>query len=371
MFQLILHHTYRKGPYAIDVSGTESDGLVTAVGYLDHGVAPGSGALSFKSPNARVRVPPKPIWKHLHALKIEVVVRIDALSARHNLVEGADSFAFGLDADGHLWGTFFGPEFKGGPPTWHGTNSATDSPDGIAKIVPVGRWVTLRFEHDGYASLRLFIDDVLVAGRYSLVAGVPAVSDAGVNIGNWTIADQYQLDGAVDEIKIWRYDPDDVLGHFLCRDFDKQSAPCWALWFDWLGDTLRDPQRGDQVIRLIRCIASVQTEVLRLVRANGEHTIGQSQRLAEEYRDLWCAGPIDGPRMLAWQKRFMKFLLETVGQEALDALFLQIRQCYESSELQAQVPESFDPVRCDPAFAGYIKGFVQLLDGQFNTTRRS
>ena len=30
MYQLILHHVYRNGPYAIDISGAENDGLVTA-----------------------------------------------------------------------------------------------------------------------------------------------------------------------------------------------------------------------------------------------------------------------------------------------------------------------------------------------------
>lgn len=371
MYQLILHHTYRKGPYAIDISGAESDGLVTAAGYLDHGVASGSGALTFKSPYARVRVPPKPIWKHLYALKIEVVVRIDALGARRNLVEGADSFAFAVDAAGHLWGTFFGPESKNGPPTWHGSSSATNSPDGIVRTVPVGKWVTLRFEHDGYASLRLFMDDVLIAGRYTLVAGIPPVSGAGVNIGNWTIADQYQLDGAIDEVKIWRYDSDDVLGHFLCRDFDKQSAPCWGLWFDWLAEMLRDPNRRDRVIRLMRCIAAAQTEVLRLVRAKGESAIAQSRRLAEEYRELWCDGPIDSPRMVDWQKRFMKFLLNTVGQEALDGLLRDVRQGYLRSEIEAHMPGYFDAARCDPSFAEYIKGFVRLLDGKSSAIGRS
>jgi hypothetical protein len=39
MYQLILHHVYRKGPYAIDVSGFENDGLTTAVGYQSDGLS--------------------------------------------------------------------------------------------------------------------------------------------------------------------------------------------------------------------------------------------------------------------------------------------------------------------------------------------
>jgi hypothetical protein len=91
MYQLILHHVYRKGPYAIDVSGFENDGLTTAVGYQSDGIAPGSGALTFNALGARVRVPPKSPWSRLFALNIEMVVRVDALGGRQNLVEGADS----------------------------------------------------------------------------------------------------------------------------------------------------------------------------------------------------------------------------------------------------------------------------------------
>jgi hypothetical protein len=224
MFQLILHHVYRKGPYAIDISGARNDGLVTAVGYMDTGASAGSGALLSKSPYARVRVPPSAVLESLFALQIEVVVRVDALGGRRNLVEGADSFAFFVDEWGRLWGTFNGPQYKGGPPTWHGASSGADSPNGISRTVPVGKWITLRYEHDGYASLRLYMDSKLVAANYSLLSGVPAVTGAGVNIGNWTIADNYQLDGAVDDVKLWRYDPDDGFGHFLCRKFDKKSA---------------------------------------------------------------------------------------------------------------------------------------------------
>ena len=209
MYQLILHHVYRKGPYAIDISGAQNDGLVTAAGYIDDGVAMASGALTFKSPYARVRVPPRPLWQNLFALKIEVVVRVDALGGRMNLVEGADLFVFFVDDLGRLWGTVNAEQYPGGPLTWQGASSAFNAPDSIVRTIPVGKWVTLRFEHDGYASARLYMDNELIAANYGLSSGVPSVGAAGVNIGNWTIADQYQLNGAIDEVKIWRYDPDD------------------------------------------------------------------------------------------------------------------------------------------------------------------
>ena len=372
MFQLILHHVYRKGPYPIDISGAENDGIASAVGYIDDGIAAGSGALLFKSPYARVRVPWKPIWQHLLALRVEVVTRIDAVGARRNLVEGADSFAFAVDDLGRPWGAFNGPQLKGGPPGWHGASAATHSPDGIVRTVPIGKWVTLRYEHDGYASLRIYMDGVLVAANYyALVSGVPGVTGAGVNIGNWTIADQYQLNGAIDEVKIWRRDADDSFGHFLCRELSKDSGRCWALFFDWLAAQLRNSDARPRVLRLMRCIASAQEEALRRIRAQGERAIEENRRLAEEYRKLWCDGPIDGQAMLEWQQRFMKFLLKTIGREGLDELINQVRLCYLRGDLQDYLPKDFDPSYCDPAFAGYIQGFSAAFGGQYGLIGRS
>jgi hypothetical protein len=364
MYQLILHHPYRKGPYAIDISGGENDGLVTAAGYLDHASSPGSGALTFKSPHARVRVPPKPVWNHLFALQIEIIVRVDAFGQRRNLVEGADSFAFFIDELGRPWGTFNAPQHKGGAPTWHGASSATHSPDGVKHTVPIGRWTTLRFEHDGYASLRIVMDGKLIAGNYSLVSGIPPVTAAGVTIGNWTIADQYQLDGAVDDLKIWRYDPDDGLGHFLCRELDAQSAPCWAFQFDWLAELLRNSDTRERVIRLINCVAAAQTEVLRQIRAKGESAIAENSKLAKEYRKLWCDAPIDSRKMKDWQKQFITFLVNTIGQAPLDAILKQVEQCYLNSELADYAPTYIDLARCDPQFIGYIEGFIAALGHQ-------
>jgi hypothetical protein len=40
--------------------------------------------------------------------------------------------------------------------------TATHAPDGIVRTTPVGKWVTLRYEHDGYASLRIYMDGMQI-----------------------------------------------------------------------------------------------------------------------------------------------------------------------------------------------------------------
>jgi hypothetical protein len=362
MYQLILHHIYRNGPYAIDLSGAENDGLVTAVSYQHNGVSSGSGALVFKSPHSRVRVPPKPIWRHLLALKIEIVVRVDAFGQRRNLVEGDDSFSFFVDPAGYLWGTFNGPQYAGGPLTWHGANSRDNSPDGIGRKVPANKWVTLRFEHDGYASVRLFIDDSLVAASYSIVAGVLPVSPAGVNIGTWTLSDTYTLDGAIDEVKIYRYDPDDMLGHFLCRPLDKKSAACWAVSFDWLTNALRDPGKRNRILDLMKCIAEAQNEAIRLLRSKGEDAITKNKKLSSEYHKLWCEKPIDGREMRQWQEEWFKLMIDTIGRDAWESLIRHVQTCLMRSELLRALPEFAQLKKCDPDFAGYLMGFDLAAD---------
>jgi hypothetical protein len=354
MYQLILHHVYRNGPHAIDLSGAENDGLVTAASYLHDGAEPGSGALVFKSSHARVRVPlnKKGLFKHLFALKIEIVVRIDALGQRRNLVEGDASFAFFLDPDGHLWGAFNGPQYAGGPPVWHGANSRDNAPGGAPHKVPLGRWVTLRYEHDGYASLRLYIDDVLVAANYSLRSGIPPVVNTGINIGNWTLSDAYPFDGAVDEVKIWRWDPDEALGQFLGRPMDRCSAPCWRQLFDWLEQKLRDPHERLRILRMLHCIGAAQNDMLRLLRSKGEDAIAANAEHSEKYRKLWQQ-PLDSDAMRGWQQDWFKWLISVVGEDAWCQYTERMQHCLIDSDLLNRLP-GFD---CDPEFAAYLMGF--------------
>ena len=69
--------------------------------------------------------------------------------------------------------------------------------------VPANRWVTLGFHHDGFAKMRLFIDDELV-GEAIVEGGIPPVQGLGVSIGNDVDQDDLQFPGEIDEVRIWR-----------------------------------------------------------------------------------------------------------------------------------------------------------------------
>jgi hypothetical protein len=308
MYQLILHHNYRLGGQAVDLSGANQHGFVTGAGFEPDGIALNSGALVFKQSSARIRVPKRGIWDSLFALKIEIWVRAEAFGARRNLVEGDNSFAFAIDKHGFLWGTFHAPQIPGGALVWHGANSQINSPNGVPQKVPLNAWVKLSFVHDGYASLRLYIDDILVAANYSLISGIPPVGNAGVHIGNWTLSDQYTFNGQIDEVKIYRYDPDEAYVQFFCRDLNTKSAPCWQNLFQELVKLHEHGSTTEQFAAFIKCIAYLQTEIIRAIRAKGEMVIKENERLTAKYRELWCKGEIDGPEMQAWQEEWLSWL---------------------------------------------------------------
>lgn len=363
MYQLILHHIYRNGPFAIDISGYENDGLTTAVSYLQDGIDRKSGALLFKSPHSRIRVPlkSKSLFQRLFALKIEMTVRIDALGHRRNLIEGDDSFAFFIDSDGYLWGTYNGSQYNGGPKIWHGANSRDASPDGIQYKVPLHQWVNLLYEHDGFASIRLYINGTLVAVNYSLRSGVSPVVNTGINIGNWTLIDAYTFDGAIDEVKIWRWDPDDSLGNFLSRPMDKSAVLCWKEFFDWLTERLNDPNDRERTINLLHCLQNMQTEMVRLLRSKGEKIILENDKFSEEYRDLWQHSPLDSKGMEKWQKRWFDWLIKVIGMDAWKSFVENLQQCLYRSEMLNRLPK-FD---CDKEFAEYLMEFAKITGNQF------
>jgi hypothetical protein len=104
----------------------------------------------------------------------------------------------------------------------HVRSADADSPDGRLHAVPTNRWARLGFYHDGFAKMQLSIDGRVV-GEKTVGGGVPSVQAAGVAIGN-DIADGNPLRGDIDEISIWRLDPNEMRREFLCRHYSAKEA---------------------------------------------------------------------------------------------------------------------------------------------------
>ena len=349
MFQLILHHVYAPAPVAIDISGGDNHGTVKHVGYSRNGIAANSGALDFNLSSSRVSILNRPVFEHLHALKIEATVKLRTYSKRHNIVEGDNSFAFFIHPDGTLWGTALGRIVAGGPLGWFGAQTL---PLDGSRIVPLNKWVKLTYLHDGFASIRLYIDDKIVASNYNLQSPVRPVGARGLHIGNWPAGDAYPFDGEIDEVKIWRWEPDAAYYNFFCR----KSTTCWQDVFDGLGNWAKDGRNLDRYRGLLLCVGTAQTELIRAVRSKGEAAIAQNEKFSQTYKKLWCSGNIAGKEMKQLMEEWLKWLEELLGREKLVWFLKSMTSCFNRTEMNLKTYVG----KCDRAFEGFIKILMEM-----------
>jgi hypothetical protein len=356
MFRLCLHYPYTHVAEAIDVSGADNHGRVRDVSFVPNGTARNSGALSFDVPSSRVAVVDRPAFAHLHALKIETVVRVRSLGQRRNLVEGHLSFAFYIHGNGVMQGTYLGRTSPGGPLTWQGVETHMDTPDGITRLIPINRWVKLTYLHDGFASLRLFVDDELAAAKYNFSSPIRPVGWRGVHIGNWPDADAYNFDGEIDDVRIWRWEPNAAYYQFFCR----RPGKCWKEIYGRIGEWAAGPEGRERLRQLLLCIGMAQTEIIRSVRSQGEDAIKRNDDFARRYRDLWCRNAIDGDEMKALLSEWLAWLQELIGRTRFAELLQQMKHCFKATGLGDDWAGLRDFEVCDPAFAAYIRTLMDL-----------
>jgi hypothetical protein len=128
-----------------------------------------------------------------------------------------------------------------------------------------------------------------------------------VRIGNSFRADR-PLAGALDEIKVWRPDPDAMYRQFLSRPIDPDTADCWAEFFASLGRAARlHPDCAELVAAQVEAVLE---RVLRAIAAGGEAAQRRHAELTAMYARLWAAGRIDGRAMADVFRRWWALLNE-------------------------------------------------------------
>ena len=352
MFQLILHHPYRRVPQAIDISGMNIHGTVhqPGTGFAEDGREPRSGALAFNDPRCRVRVRPAAVFQKLTALKIEMVVRLKAFGQRRNLIEGDSSFAFFIHPDGSLWGTSKGRESPTGPLDFFGTN--TEFPGGAK--VPLNQWVTLTFIHDGFSTIQLAIDGQVVASRNDLYSPILPVGGYGVHIGNWPAGDSYPFAGEIDDVKLWRWDPDAAQAQF----FSREPGRCWKGVFDALTKMGRDEVGRRNLIALLKCLAARQHDLIRAVRSKGAAAVERNEHFSRRYRELWADGALGAEEMLSLVDEWLRWLAQLLGDEELTDHLRGMANCYHEYGRQIDTAPGERLAECDPEFHAYIKALM-------------
>lgn len=364
MYKLILHHSYEVLGEGVDLSGYGNHGFRTNVAFQSNGRTANSGALVFSGGPSRVRVTNKNVWGDLAALKIEMWVKLTALGQRRNLVEGDSNFAFFIHPDGVLWGTYFGRGNGSSTLAWVGANSDTAfSPDGVKRTVPLNTWTKLTYLHDGIATIRLFINDQLVGINTTLTSGIRPTGPQGVHIGHWPGDDRYTFAGEIDEVKIWKYDPDIPQREFFCRPLEADQVDCWGRLYNELARLMKDRERGEQVRAFIACLWDAQNTFIRAIRSKGQAVIEELDKRSQEYMKLWCAGDLGGTAMMNFIADWMQWV-NTVAPGALDKYQSEIQTCIKRFKMEEMMVRlGKDVAGCDPLFAAMIEGIAKLVSG--------
>jgi hypothetical protein len=259
--RLVVHHTYN-GRHAFDVSENGNHGRPTAVA---RGTGAFGGSYLFSGGPSRVDIRPSPTLRQLRSVRVRVRFFPQPTPAgslrRHNLVEGHLSFALFLNPDGSVQGTIV--RRTGG---WDGPRTGT------GMVVP-NQWNVVEFFHDGISYARLALNNSPLTERFDIPGPVRDVGPNGVAIGHWPEPDdRYTLEGWIDDVRIWAWDPkkevDDTLDR-CCFDRDvldklakEVRAQGWKTW--QLGQTVRHLKDiGTEIATRAR-----DSDVTRIARAN-------------------------------------------------------------------------------------------------------
>ena len=365
MWELICHQTYDWHGLPIDRSVYDNHGTGFGVQVLADGAAAGSGALRFVAGSA-VSVPLNPACRTLRAVRVECTLRVtDPQPVKRMLVDCGNSFQFFIFSSG-LWalhavqpdaaGIYFGMfGFHG----YHNDGVSTVS-DGLGDTnyqVPLGHWVNLAFEHDGIAAMRLYADGQLVAQRHQVLAGIRDAGVDGLRLGNSSSGADEFLGGDIDEIKVWRRDPQTLWREFSRRPLDAAAAACWYDFLLRIDEMLR---ANPDCSRLLGALREVIERMLRTVAAHGPGTVEQLVRFCEDYRALWRAGTIDGSDMANLTQAWIAWLRSLgVNPEADATLQALIR-----SDCFRRLWETSPGLACDEPFHRMIALFVAAAPGR-------
>ena len=377
MYKLVVHHTYKLGGQAFDLSDYGNHGRRVATSPVP-GRVPDNGALYFAGGPDRVVVPSNPTLDKLRAIQAEAWIYVEDLSRRRNIMEGELSFAFFITPNGILWGTFYDPDnvtpvTPGFDASWPGVNSdAGFAPDGVKHIVPLNTWVKVKYIHDGVASARLYINDVLVGANYNIKSSVRSVGSGGLSIGHWPPSsdDRYTFKGKIDEVKLWKYDDDVVPKEFFCRPMEPEQFKCWRRLFDNIGTQI-GRENGRDWIMFMKCVKSAQDEWIRAIRSKGEKAMEEQNRFSKKFQELWCSGDIAGDAMRKLLDEYAIWLETNLDSKVHLAWRTRMETCVKEFKIEGRLKEINVPFdKCDPKYVAYFKLLIDRWGYLFGIAKK-
>ncbi len=348
-WELILHHSYSGTPgVAFDHSpGHAAHGRgadLTTADFLLDGQSEGSGAVRIRR-RGRIAVNPTAHWDQLSALSVELIFRRERADGNGHLVNAPGSFFVGLFSGGQL--------DLGVTTRWHTPgshlgllrHSVTLSDYGVDQM----DWVRAGYTYDGVSNVQLYLNGELVKAWNDRPLE-PIRPTTSLTIGN-DKSGGLPVDGLIDDVKIWRPDPNRITHDFLIRILDGGVSDCWREWGRRYRDALTDLATDDVECAgsLFRMINQAQA-ALAVAVTHSPATLLAWQNALSEYQRLWARGELGAIGVVLMR------LLDTLTAEGvpLDQVGA-IRELLDSRCFR-QILDRVPPLDCDPQLLLMLSG---------------
>jgi len=246
------------------------------------GVSQNHEYVNFHADNGQVEIPiTNDSLNKFTALRIQALIKPQAITRRFNIVEGWMSFAFVIEADGRLHGTIYDGQ------TW-------DGPDSGSTKVPANQWSRVSFEYDGVSYAKVTLNGGIVGTRMDLPSGMVQPQQV-ITIGHWPRGDnRYTFKGQIGHVRIEKRDFEDFWRDAMVTAFcrkplsTEQMAALTELEY-----IITHLDEKDALV-LKRCAAKqskLMVEWLRKMRLLLPRGYYALRRLGMNLRDAWCCIP--------------------------------------------------------------------------------
>jgi len=337
VWDLVCHQTYKLTGMAVDVSDHDNNGRLSGLADQDFhadGAQSGSGAVSFPEADSRIWILPSRSLRPLGGVVVRVMAR--AMHADHAQTLVAGDGAFRLRIVGPYLFAFVTGDAAG-------INSFDDAIDLQPHPVPLGAWTQLDFVYDGFDTMELSFNEQVVARRRGVVVPVAPVGSSGMAIGNEPDDDGLNFVGDIDDVQLWRTDPDEMARQFVSRPLSEATSDCWAKYFATLREALAADSAFTGAFR-DAATASIQQLVGSIAAAGHRADL---DRFRAEYDTLWRRGELVGSRAEDFFTRYVTFLTGAGAElSEVDTLNEILSACF------GQLLEHVDVIDCDRPFTG-------------------
>jgi hypothetical protein len=355
VWELICHHTYKWHGLATDLSVYDSHGQIerlnASTDFQENGATPASGAWQIH-PNGRVFVPTSAAWKRLVGVRFECTFRLTSIQTHWQMLIHAHKAFKVYASNQYLFAAFRGDPALYPDSQWDIVSTLKNGVQLPGYRLPANKWVRLLFEHDGMTQMRISVDGEAVTSPYGVLSSVPGVGPKGIGIGNSVEDGDMPLPGEIDEVKVWRLDPNRVRKQFIDRPMDQETADCWTRHVHSLRDAFR--KHPDCARKLTREIPSALDRWLRMVISQGPETRQRFADVRERYAELWREGRIDGPEMRKLLREWCAWL-QMIG---IDPCGDDRAQALRQSECWKLIQRELAGVDCDPQALALIGLFA-------------